>query len=377
MADAAVRVLGARVRGGIVVGAEGAWNVPSLDCIRGGHPVPTAESERAGRRALELARAARPDELVLFLFSGGASALMAVPADGLTLEDKQRTTERLLRAGADIYTLNTVRKHLSAIKGGQLAAATSNSRTLAISDVLGDDLSVIASGPTVADASTFQEAVEAIRRSGGIEAFPGRVVSHLARGAAGALPETPKPHEARLACGTVAVVGSRHDAMQGAADAASTRGYDVISMEAAVVGEARAAAHTYLDEVTRRVSARGRVARPTCVVSSGETTVRVTGCGRGGRNQEFALALVDRMAVARSRLSSSPVWARTGSTVRPTLPVRSWIRVRPHAPESPVSIRRAFSATTTPTPSLRRCAISSTRVRPARTSATSRSCCSA
>ncbi len=295
MADAATRVFGVRVRGGLVVGVQGAWSVSSLDCMRGGHPVPNAESERAGRLALELARAARPDDLVLFLFSGGASALMAVPADGLTLEDKQRTTERLLRSGADIYTLNTVRKHLSAIKGGQLGVATSNSRTLAISDVPGEDLSVIASGPTVADASTFQDAVEAIRRSGGMEAFPERVVSHLTRGAAGTLPETPKPNDGRLAFGMAAVVGSRHDAMQGAADAASARGYDVIRMEAAVVGEARAAAHAYLDDVTERLAARGGAARPTCVVSSGETTVRVTGCGRGGRNQEFALALVDRM----------------------------------------------------------------------------------
>ena len=297
MADAAVRVLGARVRGGLVVGAQGAWNVPSLDCIRGGHPVPSVESERAGRLALGLARSARPDELVLFLFSGGASALMAVPARGLTLEDKQRTTERLLRSGADIYTLNAVRKHLSAIKGGQLGVATSHSRTLAISDVPGEDLSVIASGPTVADASTFQEAVEAIRRWGGFEAFPERVVSHLARGAEGTLPETPKPHDGRLAFGAAAVVGSRHDAMQGASDAASARGYDVIRMEVAVVGEARVSAHTYLDKITGRMSARGPVARPTCVVSSGETTVRVTGCGRGGRNQEFALALVDRMGL--------------------------------------------------------------------------------
>ena len=154
--------------------------------IVGGHPMPTAGSERAGRRALEVAASLQPDETLLVLLSGGASALMAVPADGLTLADKQATTRHLLRAGADIHELNTVRKHLSAIKGGWLAAAAPGAcRTFAISDVVGDDPSVIGSGPTVPDASTFRDALDILRRFAGepADAYPRAVVDRIAAGA--------------------------------------------------------------------------------------------------------------------------------------------------------------------------------------------------
>jgi hydroxypyruvate reductase len=299
MAVAAARVLQPRLRGGLVVApsASGLPAVPApLELVIGGHPIPTRGSEEAGQRALALARRAGPNEQVLFLLSGGASALMAVPADGITLDDKRNTTARLLRAGADIHALNTVRKHLSAIKGGQLAAATSaKASTLAISDVVGDDLSVIASGPTVGDASTFQDALGVLRRFGGASdnAYSQSVVSRLILGVEGAIPETPKPGDPRLARGQATVIGSRHDAMRGAEDAASACGYDVHCVEEPIVGQARAAAHAHLEKVRARV-ANGP--RPLCVISSGETTVQVTGRGRGGRNQEFALALLERIS---------------------------------------------------------------------------------
>ena len=296
MAQAAARRLGSRVRAGLVVASTPAPAPDGFELIVGGHPIPTAESERAGRRALELAARLEPGERLLVLLSGGASALMAVPADGLTLEDKRATTDRLLRAGADIHALNTVRKHLSAIKGGWLAARAGGAcEAFAISDVVGDDPSFIASGPTVADASRFEDALDVLRRFGGDAAYPSAVVAHLRRGADGVAPETPKPGDARLAQARTAVIGSRRNAMSGALTEAGARGYHVLRLDAAVVGEARTTAVAHLQAVQARAAGLGR---PACVVSSGETTVHVTGRGKGGRNQEFALAASALLALA-------------------------------------------------------------------------------
>jgi hydroxypyruvate reductase len=295
MAATAARFLGDRVRAGVVIGATAAADLPAqLDACVGGHPVPTADSERAGNRALEIAGALAADESLIVLLSGGASALMAVPADGLALDDKRRTTKELLRAGADIHALNAVRKHLSAIKGGWLAARTSGScRTFAVSDVVGDDLSVIASGPTVPDSSTFADALDVLRRSGGVDAYPAAVVAHLEAGGRGSVPETPKPGDRRLSRADAMVIGGRRDAMDGAAREAEARGYHVMRIDAAVIGEARVAARSHLRAVAARVAGVGR---PVCVVSTGETTVHVTGRGKGGRNQEFALAAAAPLA---------------------------------------------------------------------------------
>jgi len=289
MAKTACRALGSRVRAGLVI-SPAPGEVPArLEPIAAGHPLPTAGSERAGRRALTLAASLAADETLVVLLSGGASALMAAPSDGVTLEDKRRTTDALLRAGADIHALNTVRKHLSAIKGGWLAAsATGGCRTFAISDVVGDDLSVIGSGPTVADSSTFGDALDVLGRFGGAQAYPASVVARLAAGARGTSAETPKPGDRRLARAASRVIGGRGDAMDGASREAHARGYHVVRIDDPVIGEARVAAPSHLRAVVARA---GGVGRPACVVSTGETTVRVAGSGRGGRNQEFALAL--------------------------------------------------------------------------------------
>jgi glycerate 2-kinase len=275
--------------GGVVVApAEPAERDQRIAYVTGGHPVPTSGSEEGGRRALEYARSLSADDSLLVLLSGGASALMAVPADGLTLEDKGQTTTRLLRAGADIHALNTVRKHLSAVKGGQLAAATRAACTvLVISDVVGDDLSVIASGPTVADASRFGDALEVLRRCGGVAQFPDAVVRHLTEGTEGRVPETPKPGDAQLARVSATIIGSRRNAMDGAVAEASRRGYRVVRIDDALVGESRLTAVSHLRAAYALTKGMGR---PACVVSSGETTVEVKGTGIGGRNQEFVLA---------------------------------------------------------------------------------------
>jgi hydroxypyruvate reductase len=216
---------------------------------------------------------------------------MAVPADGVTLEDKRATTDRLLRAGADIHALNTVRKHLSAIKGGWLAArARGACDALVISDVVGDDPSFIASGPTVPDASRFEDALDVLRRFGGETAYPSAVVAHLKQGANGAVADTPKPGDARLAQTRTNVIGSRRNAMAGALVEAAARRYHTLCLDDALVGEARTTAVAYLRTVLARATGLGR---PACIVSSGETTVHVKGRGKGGRNQEFALASAD------------------------------------------------------------------------------------
>lgn len=288
MAHVAADRLGSRIRAGLVISTRVADVSGPFASIVGGHPTPTADSERAGRSALEMSASLADGETMLVLLSGGASALMAVPAEGLTLGDKQTTTRYLLNAGADIQALNTVRKHLSQIKGGRLAAhARGHSVTYAVSDVVGDDLSVIGSGPTFADPSTFADALRVIDKYGGRPAYPRAAVSHLERGARAEIPETPKPGDARLARADSFVIGGRRDAMAGAAAEAERLGYRAVTTEEAVVGESRAAAYEHVQWV-RRFAAE--LPRPLCVISSGETTVNVIGHGVGGRNQEFALA---------------------------------------------------------------------------------------
>jgi glycerate 2-kinase len=248
------------------------------------HPVPDERSVAAARAALQVARRADDNDLLIVLLSGGASALMALPTDDLTLDDKQETVRRLLKAGATIHELNTARKHLSAIKGGRFGAATRAAVvTLAISDVVGDDLSIIGSGPTMPDPST---------------SYPAAVVAHFERGARGEIDETPKPDDPRLQRSVARIIGGRLTAVAGAVGAARSRGYNVHTIETPIVGEARDAAAMFASEVRQALA---RLTPPLCIVGSGETTVHVTGDGLGGRNQEFALAMLPCIAdLARS-----------------------------------------------------------------------------
>lgn len=214
---------------------------------------------------------------------------MALPAPGLTLEDKQGTARLLMARGADIGELNTVRKHLSAIKGGRLAmAARGDVLTLVLSDVVGDDLSVIASGPTVPDDSTYAQALTILEQRGGAAVYPSAVVAHLRRGASGDLPETPKPGDARFGRTHTVVIGPQRGAVEAARAAAERLGYATWIVEAPVTGEARDAAGRHIASIASEMATRRE--RPLCVISAGETTVTVTGTGKGGRNQEFAFA---------------------------------------------------------------------------------------
>jgi glycerate 2-kinase len=297
MAAAFARAVGKNLRRGIVVGTHCPLVLPgNLKWHQGGHPVPTSDSLAAGAHALWIAQTMEPRDRLIVLISGGTSALLAVPVEGVSLDDKKETTRRLLAAGADIYALNTVRKHVSRIKGGQLAAAA-RGRTLAfvISDVVGDDLSVIGSGPTVPDPSTYNGAIAILDDFGGRDRFPPAVVEVLERGAEGRRPETPKRGSRSLRQSTTRIIGTRRDALAGALEAAETLGYKTFVIDQPVIGEARLAAGPHLAAVDALAE---RFRCPTCVLSAGETTVRVVGTGRGGRNQELALAAVEAISAS-------------------------------------------------------------------------------
>jgi hydroxypyruvate reductase len=263
-----------------------------ITVVEAGHPVPDAAGEAAARHILELAQGLGRDDQLVFLASGGGSALLALPAPGLTLADKQQVTRALLASGATIGEINTVRKHLSAIKGGRLAAAAAPARvvTLAISDVPGDDPAVIASGPTVPDPTTFADARAVLAKYGIAE--PAAVHRHLDAAAA----ETPKPGDPAFAGARFELVASPQAALDAAAAAALRLGVAPIVLSDRIEGEAREAARV-LAAIARQVAAGhfragGHVVAPPAVLlSGGETTVTVSGRGRGGRNAEFLLAL--------------------------------------------------------------------------------------
>jgi hydroxypyruvate reductase len=289
---------GLEVARGLVatIDASGEWPAPVV-AIDAGHPVPTAESERAAREGLAIARAATPGDALLVLLSGGASALLAAPGEGLSLADKQATTRLLLAAAASIDEINTVRKHLSAVKGGRLAlAAACPVTTFALSDVVGpiaDDPSVIGSGPTAPDPTTWADALAVVTRRGVLAALPVPVRARLEAGARRALADTAKPGDPRLARGSYRVIGSRVNAMDAARGAAFDLGYATVTLEAAIVGEARDVGPAFVAQALERAR---RLPRPVCVIASGETTVHVVGKGRGGRNQELALASAPAIA---------------------------------------------------------------------------------
>ena len=258
-----------------------------IEVVEAAHPVPDAAGSTAASRILDRVRDLGPDDLVLCLVSGGGSALLTLPAPGLSLEDKQATVRALLASGATIGEMNTVRKHLSAIKGGRLALAAHPARlvALAISDVPGDDPSVIASGPTVADASSFADAAAVLAKYR--IRPPAAVAAHLARAAE----ETPKPGDPRLAHSEMILVARPQDALDAAAAAAKAAGITPVVLGDSIEGEAREVARA-MAGMALQVARRGQPARPPAVLlSGGETTVTVRGRGRGGRNLEFLLAL--------------------------------------------------------------------------------------
>lgn len=300
MAGALEAILGDRLERGVVVTKYGHVEpLRRVEVVEAGHPLPDAAGLEGARRVAAVASAAVAEDLVIVLISGGGSALLPMPAEGLTLEEKIATTDLLLRSGAAIAEVNTVRKHLSQVKGGGLARLAAPARvvTLILSDVLGNPLDAIASGPTVPDPTTFADALAVVDRFGLRSRLPAAVRHHLERGAAGEMPDTPKPGDAVFARTQTVVVGDIGLAAAAAVERASALGYHVRMCGTDVEGEARAVGARFGAMV--REAHGGREApsvRPSCLVMGGETTVTVTGKGRGGRNQELALAAA--MAIA-------------------------------------------------------------------------------
>lgn len=258
-----------------------------IEVIEAAHPVPDQAGLDAARRILEKVQGLGPDDLVLCLISGGGSALLSLPAPGITLEEKQAVNKALLRSGAAIDEMNCLRKHLSAIKGGRLAAAAAPARvvSLLISDVPGDDPAVIASGPTVPDPTSFADAL-AILDKYGIDA-PASVRTHLEK----AEEETPKPGDPRLAHCETRMIARPQDSLEAAAAAARAAGVTPVILGDSLEGEAREVAQV-MAGIARQVARFGQPAPAPCVLlSGGETTVTLRGQGRGGRNAEFLLAL--------------------------------------------------------------------------------------
>lgn len=274
--------------GGLIVTQHGyRVECETIEIVEASHPVPDSAGEGAARRILALARDAGPEDLVLCLISGGGSALLPLPAPGLTLADKQAVNKALLRSGANIGEMNCVRKHLSAIKGGRLAAAAAPARvlTLMISDVPGDDPATIASGPTVPDPTTFADAQLILAKYGIDE--PSAVLAHLEAAA----DETPKPGDSRLAAAETRMIAAPQMALQAAATVAERAGVTPVILGDAIEGEAREVAKVFAG-IARQVARHGHpAAAPAVLLSGGETTVTLRGKGRGGRNAEFLLAL--------------------------------------------------------------------------------------
>ncbi|NLR82711.1 glycerate kinase [Chitinophaga eiseniae] len=272
---------------GLVVTKYGhALPLQQLSLLEAGHPVPDENSVTATVKLQEIARQVHANDLVFFLLSGGASALLADVPAGSTLPEVQQLFEALLKSGADIREMNTVRKHLSSVKGGQLAQLIRPARlcTLILSDVVGDDLSVIGSGPTVADPSTFQDTLSILTQYHLQNQLPASLWQYLQQGAAGLIPETPKPGDADFSHVYNYLAGTNRIALEAAAAKAQALGYHPLFLSDTVTGDVHAVA-AMLTETAERY--HGPL--PACLLAGGETTVKITGTGLGGRNQQLAL----------------------------------------------------------------------------------------
>ncbi len=293
MAKAVERALGARITGGLInVKYDHTEKLKRIELNECGHPKPDEAGLHGAMRIAAIAEQAGERDLVLCLISGGASALLPAPAPGITLEQKQEITRLLLDCGADIREINAVRKHISSIKGGQLSRLAYPATVIALllSDVIGDDPDVIGSGPTAADASTFAGALGILRKYGIDRKAPESVLARLELGVAGAIPETPKPGDPALALTQNVVVGSNLLAVNAAAVKARALGLRTMILSTFIEGETRDVARMHA-AIARQARIFGQpVKGPACIITGGETTVTIRGTGKGGRNQEFALA---------------------------------------------------------------------------------------
>jgi hydroxypyruvate reductase len=300
MGRAAEKILGRHVSGGILVTKYNhSLPLKSVKVLEAGHPWPDAKSVSAGARIISFAEnQIEADDLVICLFSGGASALMVSPARGITLQDKLKCTRLLMNGGADIYELNAVRKHLSDIKGGRLAHLLAPARvvSLILSDVVGDDVGTIASGPVSPDPTTFKECLGILHKLRLFGKIPPAVRKRFEHGAAGEIEETPKHGNPAFGQTKSIIVGSSAQACTSAAQAARSLGYRVLVLTSRLEGDNGEAARFHMNVASEAVFHRRPLRRPACIISGGETTVKVAGKGKGGRNQEFVLHCVEQLS---------------------------------------------------------------------------------
>jgi len=295
MAQAVEKLLGPRITAGLVNIKYGhAARLRRIELNECGHPLPDAKGEHGAARIAQLAQHASARDLVICLVSGGASALLPLPAPPVTLADKQATTRLLLNCGADIHEINCIRKHISLVKGGQLArlAYPATVLTLILSDVIGDDLDVIGSGPAVPDRTTFLDARAILEKYAIWASVPAAIRERLSSGA----PETPKPGDAIFAKVQNLIVASNRLAVDAAMREARALGFNTMALSTFIEGEAREVARVHA-AIAKEIRAAHRPLKPpACVISGGETTVTMRGAGLGGRNQEFTLAAAIEIA---------------------------------------------------------------------------------
>ncbi len=293
MAQAIEKIFGDRLTKGVITTKYGhTLPLRYTEMIEAGHPVPDENGVKGAEKICALLNESGPKDLVIFLLSGGGSALLPLPADEITLEEKQQVTQLLLDCGADIKEMNTVRKHISGIKGGWLARRAYPSVILGflLSDVVGDPPDVIGSGPAVPDPTTYEEAWMILEKYHLLQKIAPSIERHLLSGRKGKAEETPKPGDAVFEKVYHTLIGSNLLALQAAREEALSFGLNTLILSSSIVGETREAARFHAAIAKEVLSSGNPVSRPACIISGGETTVTIRGHGLGGRNQEFALA---------------------------------------------------------------------------------------
>ncbi len=292
MARAIEGILGSRLHSGLVIVKYGhGVSTKRIVVEEASHPIPDRAGVLAAKRLRSIAASLTDRDLLIVLLSGGASSLMPAPIHGITLADKQRVTRQLLRSGAEISEINSVRKHLSSLKGGRLAESTrATVVTLILSDVLGDDVSAIASGPTAPDPTTYDGAVACLKRYKIWSQVPRAVHDHLERGRRGEIPETPKARSSVFRRVHNEIIGNSRLALDSLMRIARKAGLRTVVLSMTMTGEARIVGAHFGALARRIIDEKRPVAKPCCLMAGGETTVTVVGGGKGGRAQEFAVA---------------------------------------------------------------------------------------
>lgn len=294
MAQALEKIFGDRITKGFVTTKYGhSLPLKKIEVIEAGHPIPDQKGFKGAKKIQSLLKESGTEDLVIFILSGGASALLPLPANGIALEEKQEVTQLLLDCGADIKEINTIRKHISQIKGGWLArwAYPSTVISFILSDVVGDQLDVIGSGPAVPDPSSFEEAWEILKKYDLVDEVSASIKKYLLLGREGKVEETPKPGDAVFEKVYHTLIGSNLLALRAAEKEALSIGLNTLILSSSIVGETREAARFHAAIAKEVISSGHPLPKPACILSGGETTVTIKGRGIGGRNQEFALAM--------------------------------------------------------------------------------------